>query len=250
MKISRINPMLLCGIMFSLIGMTACTKDVRSNAPVKTTTLDADTVITDTSIFIDFTIGNDRIFQVQNANNPNTWYIVWGISPADSTVYPYNRLSSAFTSPGANFTPSLEFSKGNVGFHRVGSLPLNFTDSFFAAGNYSYSVKTADTTYNYIGTATDTLTLFSKYYTKTKLSDGINILYYDSLGTAWETFNGTADQTGSSFTVLSAQPINNGNTTGKPIGALVTATFDCMLYDNKGNSKHLTKGRFRQAVYY
>jgi hypothetical protein len=250
MKISRIHPFVFCGIMFSLFWIVACTKEVRSTAPVKTTTLGADTVITDTSIFIDITLGNDRIFQVQNANNPQTWYIVWGLSPADSTVYPYNRLSSAFTSPGANFVPSLEFSKGDVGFHRVGSLPLNFTDSFFAAGNYSYSVKAADTTYNYIGTPTDTLTLFSKYYTKTKLSDGVSILYYDSLGTAWESFSGSAAQAGSSFIVLSAKPINNGNTTGKPIGAIVTATFDCMLYDHNGNSKHLTKGRFRQAVYY
>lgn len=250
MKIFRVNPFLFCGILFSIFATYSCSKDVNPNSPAQTTTLSADTVITDTTIFIDITVENVRTFQAQNPNDPKTWYIVWGLSPVDSTVYPYDRLSSAFTGPGANFTPSLEFSKGNVGFHPVGSLPLDFTDSFFAPGNYHYSVKTADTTYNYVGTPTDTLTFFPQFYTKTKLSDGVNISYYDSLGTEWETFNGTADQTGSSFTVLSAKPINDGNTTGKPIGAIVTATFDCILYDKKGNSKHLTNGRFRQAVYY
>jgi hypothetical protein len=107
-----------------------------------------------------------------------------------------------------------------------------------------------DTSYNYLGTPTDTVTLFYRTYTRTLLSPGICVAWEDSLGTVWETFNGSADQSGSRFTITDVNPIMNGNTTGKPIRAIISAAFDCLLYDDKGNSKHLTDGRFRLEAFY
>jgi hypothetical protein len=235
------------------VGIFGCSKNTNQSPAPTTTNNNAqnpDSTITDSSIFIDITLDNERILRIQNPNDVTTWAVIWGSSPADSTVYPYNRIGSSFSDNEATLRPSFEFSKGNVAFRTIAGLSQNFTDSFFMPGNYSYSVKTVDTSYDYIGTPTDTLTLFAQFYTKTLLTPGVNLLYYDSSGTAWETFNGTADQTGSHFTITDAQPIMNGNTTGKPIGAIITANFDSILYDNKGIAKHLTDGKFRQVVYY
>ena len=83
------------------------------------------------------------------------------------TVFPYNRVVSNFVENSAEFSPGFQFGKGNLGFHMIGTLPVNFTDSFFSPGNYNYSVKTVDTSYNYLGTPTDTATLFDRTYTRT-----------------------------------------------------------------------------------
>jgi hypothetical protein len=238
----------LPAIMLIAIGIQGCTKGI--NAINNSMTNSQDRTITDTSIYIDITLDNNRILRIENANNPSTWGIVWGAGPNDSTVFPYNRVVSDFVENSSEFSPGFQFAKGNLGFHTIGTLPLNFTDSFFSPGNYVYSVKTVDTSYNYLGTPTDTVTLFDRIYTRTLLSSGISVAWEDSLGTTWETFNGSADQSGSRFTITEVKPITNGNTTDKPIGAIISATFDCLLYDNKGNSKHLTNGSFRLEAYY
>lgn len=68
-------------------------------------------------------------------------------------------------------------------------------------------------------------------------SDGVKVIYYDENGTLWSSALGTAEQTGSVFTV------SDHSTTA--YGAVTTATFNCKLYDGNGNSKTLTNGKFK-----
>jgi hypothetical protein len=244
-------------IIFVLFAaLSSCSKnqsfepDTTSTKPIQQTTSTPDSTITDTTIFIDITLDGNRILRIENAADTATWTIQWGPYATDPTVYIFDRVGSFFVQNGGAGSPGFEFTKGRVGFHDLGGLPADFGDSFFAAGNYNYCVKTTDTSYSYYGIPGDTITKFDQIYTKTLLSDGVSLLWQDGSGTLWTTFKGSAAQTNSFFTITNTKPIMNGNTTGKPVGAIVTANFDCELYDGKGNSRHLTSGRFRQAVYY
>lgn len=211
-----------------------------------------DSAITDTTIFIDITLDNNRILRIQNPNaGPLYWGTEWGALSTDTTVFSYNRLGSSFVANEGNLSPSLEFGKGNIdnylGIVHPNLLPANFEDSFFAPGNYAYSMKTnKDTTYNYLGSATDTVTLFANTYTRTLLTPGVNFLWVDSTGTSWETINGSGDQTGSYFTITNNQPVI---VDGAIRGAIITAKFVCNLYDDKGHVMRLTNGQFRQFLF-
>jgi hypothetical protein len=70
------------------------------------------------------------------------------------------------------------------------------------------------------------------------ISDGVRVEWTDPLGTNWSTDRGTADQTGSTFS------INERSPTGDPFGPRYTfkVTFSCRLYDGSGNSKLVTDG--------
>jgi hypothetical protein len=244
-------------IIFVLFAcLSGCSKnmsyepDTTSVKPTPQPTITPDSTITDTTIFIDITLDGNRILRIENAADTATWVIQWGPYATDSTIYPYDRVGSFFVQNTGDGSPGFEFTKGRVGFHDLGGLPADFGDSFFAPGNYTFAVKTTDTSYSYYGIPGDTITKFDQTFTKTLLSDGVSILWQDGNGTLWTTFKGAATQTSSFLTISGTKPIMNGNTTGKPVGAVVTATLDCILYDGKGGSKHLTSGRFRQAVYY
>ena len=69
--------------------------------------------------------------------------------------------------------------------------------------------------------------------------NGVVVQYYDASGDEWATDLGSADQTGSNFTITSHASNGLGN------GYSVTkATFNCMLYDSTGNVKVLTGGEY------
>lgn len=236
-------------IIFFYSATISCSKNSSMPGSV---TVGVDSTITDTTLFIDITLDNSRILRIENGkNSPLSWGTEWGAFSTDTSVFPYNRVGSAFFNGQGSYTPSFEFGKGNYYIGLPVRVQQNFTDSFFAAANYNYSVKTTDTTYNYLGTPTDTVTKFYNTYTKKLLSTGINLLWIDSTGTEWETFNGSADQTNSYFTITDKKALlNNQTASAEETGAIITAKFDCMLYDNKGHSMHLTNGRFRQWVLY
>jgi hypothetical protein len=232
------------------VSFCACQKSASTVTP--TTPVFVDTAITDTTVYIDITLDNNRILGIQNTSSgPYAWYAEWGGPIADSTTYPYNRLGASFVSNASKaLYPCFGFSKGNISntltLERPYQYPSNFGDSFFVAGNYTYSVRTHDTAFNYLGAPPDTVTSFT--HQLKLLTVGVNLFWQDSTGTIWQTINGAADQTGSHFTITENQPAIYNQVTGNYQAAYIGATFDCKLYDNSGRVMHLTNGRFRQLV--
>ncbi|HEX4850114.1 MAG TPA: hypothetical protein VFV08_04865, partial [Puia sp.] len=91
----------------------------------------------------------------------------------------------------------------------------------------------------------DTLTAFINPISGKILTPGIQLTWYDSTGKAWKTYLGIGDQSDSYFKILKTQSVPNANTPGFSNYAIITAEFECNLYDGKGNVIHLTNGRFR-----
>lgn len=75
-------------------------------------------------------------------------------------------------------------------------------------------------------------------YSKNAIN-GVSIGWADKNGSKWSTSLGSADQTGSSFKVISTKdgPGSNGYFID------VTIEFNCMLYNESGNKKTLTNGK-------
>jgi hypothetical protein len=249
MKISLFHTIFFLIFIYFAAGISSCTKDLtQSSKPIFL----IDSTITDSTDFIDITLDNNRILRIENgAFSPISWSTQWGAASVDSGIYYMNRVgSSLWNSTGTNI-PSFAWGKGNFNDFLFineppGQVPPNFTESFFAPGNYNYSVKTVDTTYR---NPYDTAKL-GPVNTTTLLSPGINLLWIDSAGTYWETFKGTADQTGSYFNITEVRESEAHDTMGNALGAIVAATFDCKLYDGNGHSMHLTNGKFRQSIFY
>ena len=250
--LNRIPSFTLATIIISFCTVTfisSCSKNISSPGTIP---INADSTITDTTLFIDITLDNSRILRIANGKgSPISWGTEWGFFSTDTSVFPYNRVGCAFFNSQGSYNPSFEFGKGNYFIGLPVQVPSGFTDSFFAPGNYDYSVKTTDTTYNYLGSPGDTITKFYYTYTKTKLSPGINLQWVDSTGTTWETYNGSADQTNSYFTITNSKALlNNQTASALELGAIVAAKFACNLYDNKGHVMHVTNGQFRQWILY
>jgi hypothetical protein len=74
--------------------------------------------------------------------------------------------------------------------------------------------------------------------------DGVEIRWTDAAGTEWSSAWGVADQAGSNFTVTSK--VVNDEKPPYVLGPLykVKGTFNCKLYDGKGNSIDVTDGKF------
>lgn len=208
-----------------------------------------DTTITDSTIYLDITLNGTRVLGVQNLNaGPFFWGTMVGVNPVDNTTYGYNRLGSVMTYQGQNSSPGFAVAKGNyddwLRLYYSNTLPVNFVDSFFAPGSYNYSVLSHDTSFTYLGSATDTVINLGVTVTDTLLTPGINILYSDNKGVVWQTFRGTADQTGSYFTITAVKTVQ-----ANPVVCMVTASFACKLYDGNGNVLTLTNGKGRFLVY-
>ncbi|MDE3213355.1 MAG: hypothetical protein KGM98_08980 [Bacteroidota bacterium] len=208
-----------------------------------------DTTLTDSTIYLDITLNGTRVLAVQKLGaGPYYWGTLVGINPVDSTTYGYNRLGSVMTYQAQNSSPAFGWALGNyndwIRLYYYNTLPSNFVDSFFAAGNYNYSVLTHDTTFTYLGSTTDTVIKLGTTVTDTLLSPGINMLYSDNKGVLWQTFWGSTDQTGSYFTIQSVKTVKTS-----PLVCMVTASFACKLYDQHGNVLTLTNGKGRFLVY-
>ncbi|MBK6627525.1 MAG: hypothetical protein IPJ87_11080 [Flavobacteriales bacterium] len=114
----------------------------------------------------------------------------------------------------------------NVGlvktFYGLGSLPsVDSVNTMVALGARSYGVF-----------------LWNQSTLTYEVVDGVRVEWTDALGVKWSTDRGTADQTGSNFS------INERTSTGDPFGPRFTfkVTFNCKLYDGAGNSKLVTNG--------
>jgi hypothetical protein len=244
-------------LLFLLVEFSACTKNLNPNhvsipGP-------ADTTITDTTIYIDMTLNGTRILGVQNeAYNQWTWGALWGGPYTDDSIFLYNRLGATTTAINQTGLPLFALTIGNYNYpsqyyfdstshQHFLMLPLHAVDSFFTQPNYSYARLALDTTVSVIG---DSITSFNPPVTRRLLTSGVSFLYIDTTGTQWETFLGSGDQTGSYFTITKNEPIANSTVTNYSNSTTITAIFDCMLYDGKGNSIHVTNGKLRQQILY
>lgn len=113
-------------------------------------------------------------------------------------------------------------------FYGLGSMPsVDSVNTMVALGARSYGAFLWDqSTLSYV------------------VQDGVRVEWTDPLGVKWSTDRGTADQTGSAFS------INERNGTGNPFGPRYTfkVTFNCRLYDGAGNSKLVTNGALHGPV--
>jgi len=82
------------------------------------------------------------------------------------------------------------------------------------------------------------------------LSTGIQLTWTDSAGTKWQTSN-SGDQTASNFSITTNTSTPFTFISGYSNYAqstLITASFECKLYDHSGHVLVLTNGRFRKLL--
>jgi len=78
--------------------------------------------------------------------------------------------------------------------------------------------------------------------------DGVRVAYYGTDQVEWATDKGTANQTGSTFSIVSITPLS---TPTQVANYSILVEFSCKLYDDNGNVKTLTDGSMRgKAVLY
>lgn len=211
-----------------------------------------DTVITDSTIFIDITLDGKRTLGIyDSAASPPSWGAQWGEIDPDSTLFTYDRVGITFLQGMYNSVPQFCFSIGSVNLfrqptalHEPAISEISVADAFFAPRSVNYSQYAGDTSFNEVG---DSAIVFYHTLTRKLLSPGVNISWQDSTGTIWESAYGTADQTGSYFTITAFQLRNE--TSGYAGTVTLTASFACTLYDGKGHSIRLTQGRLRQTMW-
>jgi hypothetical protein len=235
-------------------GFTSCQKRINGLKQI----IEVDSTITDTTQFIDFTLNNERVFQIStttaDSNSNWSWYPLlsfWGFVFPDTVYYPLSSLKGGLRHNDSLYTPAFYFLKNGYGLDlqtytatKQWWTPLvqkSFIDGFFQAGNYAFAVSTTkDTTFR--------LTPFSDPVTRRLLGSGIQLTWVDAAGKTWQTSKGTADQTNSFFTITKNVSLPFTFQPGYSDYAestLVTASFQCNLYDDTGNVIRLTNGRFR-----
>jgi hypothetical protein len=244
---------LIPAFFLTMASLNSCNKNSNSPYQPPPQVSTRDTTITDSSIYIDVTINGNRIFKIQHVDS--SWGMAWfsGNFPPDTTVsiYALNRIGGTFDSLTSTL-PGLGFSKGDINYLSYGYpqtyylMKSEVLDSFFQAGNYSFSRLSKDTSYTVVyDSQGDTLTGYVNPVSGKILTSGIQLSWFDSTGKAWKSYLGTGDQSGSYFKIIKAESIPNTNTPGYSNYEIVTAEFSCMLYDSLGNSIQLTNGRFR-----
>jgi hypothetical protein len=79
---------------------------------------------------------------------------------------------------------------------------------------------------------------------------GAEVMYIDGNGVVWTSYNGTADQTGSTFalTKVTSDPSFNAVTGVYNNKLSVAGNFNCKVYDGLGNSKTITAGSFNTRL--
>lgn len=116
------------------------------------------------------------------------------------------------------------------------SVPAGKTGLGFSKGllrNYNSANNTEFKTFFNLG--------IYPYSNDLAVSDGVIIAWYDEDGNTWSTDNAPADQSGSSFQITMVEDVVNSS----PVYAIaVTAVFNCKLYDDNGNMKTLTGGKY------
>ena len=236
---------LLVSSITAIVSLDSCTK----RSPLAFANPSRDSTITDTTYFIDFTLGQKRVFEIAADVEGWTWTPPWSIF-GDTLIYPFSSLQCELDAVPTGSVYGFYFSKNAYGldmgpYFSKGWLLMkkSFVDSFFEAGNYSYAtLLNRDTTY------TSPLNPdASRPRTQKLLSSGIHLIWFDSTGKTWQTSSSSADQTGSYFTITKNQSdpyTSQPGFTDYAYAADIGATFECNLYDGEGHMLHLANGRF------
>ena len=111
-----------------------------------------------------------------------------------------------------NTTDGSEFAISKGIMHNFLSAVQTDMKNFFSAGTYNFSVDA---------------------------QNGVEISWTDATGKNWSTSNGSGDETGSTFKIVSV--VDDPDVLGKYY-VKVKSQFNCTLYDDSGNSMPLTAG--------
>jgi hypothetical protein len=203
----------------------SCTKVV-SPVNIENNALTQDGVLTDTSYYTDVTIDGVRTFYISGQKGSGMYFGGNGTRYAGIT----NNFSTMDSNGFYYNTNYIEFNKyespelfGPISKYNVSTFN-QWIASNYAAGKYDY--------YN------NTATLSVK--------NGMVLVWTDGNGAKWQTNIG--EQSGSSFTILKTEVLQ-GQNTGYITHTIITAIFNCKLYDNKGNIKLLTNGKLRLTLW-
>jgi hypothetical protein len=178
--------------------------------------------ISDTTIFFDVVIDGQRQLQIQPLNNYSVYWSGKG--------FPYMSGTYGLYEQGITGTVN----QGLVLFN--GNILLDPTDTTFLLKNERMVSGFQPGYYSYTQDPTN--------------SSGIQIHWIDVAGKIWATEFGSADQSGSSFQIISRVIFDpNYNTTGITHGLYIRCAFNSMLYDNTGKSIELKNGRLGISVW-
>ena len=243
---SRIPVVVLLAFSITAIfSLGSCTK----HSPLALAIPFRDSTITDTTYYIDFTLDQKRVFEIWANVEGWTWTPPWSIF-GDTLIYPYSGLHCELDAIPTGSIYGFYFSKNAYGldmgaYFAKGWLLMkkSFVDSFFEAADYSYAtLLNRDTTY------TSPLNPdASRPRSQKLLGSGIHVIWFDSTGKIWQTTSGSADQTGSYFTIAKSQSHPYTSVPGYTNYAYATdiwAEFECNLYDGEGHMLHLANGKF------
>lgn len=111
-----------------------------------------------------------------------------------------------------------------IGVNKMFELDSLDLFNLFASGSRSYGIFHSDST-------------------PVKFTSGVTVTILEN-GKYWSTDLGTGNQTGSSFTITEFIDNNIDFVSEK----IVSASFNCKLYDGLGNSKTVTNGKYRGRV--
>jgi hypothetical protein len=177
----------------------------------------ADTVITDSTLFTDFTINGQRSLHISGQKSYSAYYTS-GIGSSTSTSFVSGVAFNGLLAPNQrNF---LEFWRGMLPFTPPSPSEAEQM-AFFRPGSYPFVPQQL-------------------------VSNGVVLTWVDGTGKKWRTDWGSGDQTGSFFNLLRNDPVIEN---GLLLGIHLFAEFNCTLYDLAGNAVRLTNGRFRLPVW-
>lgn len=159
--------------------------------------------------YFDVTIDGERIIKYADGV-PGGYGLGYGTSGFDDVEY--STIISPIENPIPPGMPYIDVGKGL--FLGSFSATEQAFKNFFPVGSFPYSAPNS--------------------------MEGIHIVWVDKNEKIWETNNNPGTQTGSDFSITSVEDYHN------IFGAYVvkfSATFNCKLYDDAGNSITLTNGK-------
>jgi hypothetical protein len=187
------------------VGFSGCSKDDDDNNTSNPTT---PSVTVNSSPQATFKVDGVAVSIVDGVNNVTGVFsnqsFLATFPDSSETVFGYGLSRDN----GSTFENLLDVEKGTYRFTTSDSATFS---AFFPEQSYTYSAVA---------------------------ENGIRIVYYDAAGNPWSTDAGTANQTGSTFTI---QDTKFTELLGDKY-MFVKATFNCKVYDGSGASKVITDG--------
>lgn len=199
--------------------MQGCQKEAAKETAIDFSALEQE--LTDTSIFFDAVINGQREFHISMKNGYSHY---WGGGAAMDVNTTGTYEAGIESNDGSN---SLIFFRGALHLENNDTTLLlknRRRMSGFDPGSYEYTANPNATS-------------------------GIILHWKDKTGKLWGTNMGLASQAGSSFVITDIYKAPADPLTNIVHGILVTAVFNCRLYDSSGNFIQVSNGRMRMSVW-